>query len=99
MQIIPLSPTPSQTLSVVLAGQNCQINVYEKTTGMFLDLLVANEPIRSCVLCRDRARLIRQEYLGFVGDLVFYDTQGADDPQYAGLGARFLLAYLEASEL
>lgn len=99
MLIIPLRPTPSQKLNVVLAAQNCQISIYMKTTGLYFDLNVNDAPVRTCVLCRDRVRLIRQEYLGFVGDLAFYDTQGTDDPQYAGLGARFLLVYLEASEL
>ncbi len=99
MKEIPLQPAPSQTLSVILAGQNCQIAVYQKSTGMYLDLSVNDAPIITTLLCRDRVRLVRQEYLGFVGDLTFMDTQGRDDPQWAGLGARWRLRYLEAGDL
>lgn len=99
MQIIPLTPTAAQSLTVVLESQNCTITASQKSTGMFLDLAVDNTPIISGVICRDRVRLVRQEYLGFVGDLAFMDTQGLDDPQYEGLGTRWVLMYLEASEL
>jgi hypothetical protein len=99
MLTIPITATPSQKLNVLLANQNCQISVYQKTTGIYLDLYVNNEPIITGVVCRDRVMLVRQSYLGFVGDLAFFDTQGTDDPTYTGLGARFQLVYLEASDL
>lgn len=99
MKRIPLQPVPSQTLSVVLSGQNCQISVYQKTTGVYLDLEVDNSPIVTTVLCHDRVRLVRSAYLGFFGDLTFVDIQGHADPQYEDLGSRFVLAYLEPLEL
>ncbi len=101
MLAIPLQPVPSQNLSVVLASQNCQINVYEKSTGVFLDLYVSNSPIITTTICRDRVRLVRESYLGFIGDLAFVDTQGLDDPtnENSGIGSRFVLVYLEASDL
>jgi hypothetical protein len=99
MLTIPLQATPSQSLSVLLAGQNCQINVYQKSTGMYLDLYVSNSPIITATICLDRVRMVRETYLGFIGDLSFVDTQGASDPVYTGLGSRFVLLYLEASDL
>lgn len=99
MKRIPLTPVPAQTLSVVLSDQNCQISVYQKSTGVYLDLELNNSPIATAVLCHDRARLVRSAYLGFVGDLTFVDTQGHADPQYQGLGSRFVLAYMEPLEL
>ena len=45
MKGIPLKPVPSQTLSVLLNGQNCQISVYQKSTGVYLDLHINNSPI------------------------------------------------------
>lgn len=99
MTIIPLQAVPSQSMSVVLAGQNCQINVYQKSTGLFLDLYVNNEPIITAALCLDRVRLVRTTYQGFAGDLAFADTLGAVDPTYDGLGARFQLLYLESTDL
>lgn len=96
---ISLSAVPSQSLSVQLAGQQCQIDVYQKSTGVFLDLSVNNAPIVTAMLCLDRVTLVRHRHLGFIGDLAFVDTQGAADPDYTGFGARYLLIYLEASEL
>jgi hypothetical protein len=43
--------------------------------------------------------MVRETYLGFIGDLSFTDTQGTSDPVYTGLGSRFVLLYLEASDL
>jgi hypothetical protein len=99
MQVIPLSATPSQNLSIILGGQNCQIKVYQKTTGVYIDLSINNSPIVSGVVCRDRVTIVRDTYLGFIGDLSFFDTQGTSDPSYTGFGARFQLVYLETSDL
>ena len=96
---VPLSATPSQSLSVQLAGQQCEISVYQKSTGVFLDLSVSDVSIVTAALCVDRVRLIRHDYLGFIGDLAFVDTQGSSDPDYTEFGTRFLLVYIEASEL
>lgn len=96
---IPITATPSQTLSVVLGGQNCQISIRHRSTGIYFDLSVDNVPVVLTSLCLDRVRLIRRPYLGFKGDLVFIDTQGKSDPEYTGFGARWRLVYLEVSEL
>lgn len=99
MKTIPLQAVPSQTLDTQLANQNCTINVYQKTSGLFLDLYINNVTVRTATICRDRVKLIRDEYLGFAGDLAFVDTQGLDDPDYTGLGGRFVLMYWEAEDL
>ncbi|MBR8479455.1 phage baseplate plug family protein [Burkholderia cenocepacia] len=99
MLTLPITARPAQNFSVLLAGQNCQISVYQKTTGLYLDLAVNNVAVKGGIICRDRVRLIRYAYLGFIGDLTFFDTQGVEDPQYAGLGARWQLVYLEAGDL
>lgn len=99
MNLVPLQPLPSQILNVSLAGQACVIAVYQKSTGVFLDLTVAGTPRVFGVLCHDRVRLVRQAYLGFIGDLSFIDTQGRDDPQYTGMGSRWVLAYLTPDDI
>lgn len=99
MQIIPLAAVAAQTLKVVLGQQNCVLNVYQKSTGMYLDVTLEGEVILTGVLARDRVRCIRQAYLGFVGDLAFMDTQGTEDPVYSGLGSRWVLMYLEPADL
>lgn len=90
---IPLQAVPSQRFTVQLGSQSCVIAVYQKSTGLYLDLAVGSIPVVTGALCRDRAWIIRDGYLGFSGDLAFVDTQGTDDPTYEGLGARFQLVW------
>lgn len=99
MLIVPLNANPNQMLTVGLDDQACQIAVYQTTKGLFLDLYVNNELIIAGVLCQNLNRIVRSLYLGFSGDLVFYDTQGTSSPAYAGLRSRFFLVYLSPSDL
>lgn len=94
MQIIPLNPVPSQTLTVVLNTQECVIHVYQRSTGVFLDLGIAGTLVLAGVICHDRSLLVLDSYIGLLGDLVFVDTLGTSDPAYSGLGTRWLLAFL-----
>ena len=102
MQIIPLKAVASDTLYVQLSGtsggqivqQQCQINLYQKENyGLFMDLFLNGTQILSAMLCLDRVGLVRQAYLGFVGQLAFIDTQGTSNPYYTGLGTRYILTY------
>lgn len=100
MQPVPLRAVPNQTVTVQLGGQNCQLNIYQQLYGLFMDVYVNNALIVGGVICENLNRIVRDGYLGFIGDFVFYDTTkiGAD-PDYTGLGAQYLLVYLEQSDL
>lgn len=98
MLIVPLQPVPNQTLQVQLAGQPCTLNLFQYTYGLFASVYVGDVLIIASVLCQNFNRIVRSTYLGFVGDLVFLDTQGTDDPIYTGLGSRFVLLYLTPDE-
>lgn len=97
IETIPLKNVPSQRFSTTLNQQDCTISVYQKSTGLYLDLALNGVPIVSGVICRNLVKIVRDAYLGFVGDLTFIDMQGADDPQYSGLGSRWSLMYLSSS--
>ncbi len=104
MQTIPIKPLPSQTLQVQLAGQPVTLNIYQLAYGLFVDVLLNNELVIGGVLAHNLDRLVRDAYLGLVGDLTFVDTQAGDgdpgeDPIYTGLGDRFQLVYLEEADL
>lgn len=99
MMTIPLRATPSQVVNVQLADQAARIAVYQKRTGLYVDLSVGGVSIVSGVIAQNANRLVRDAYLGFLGDLAFYDTQGDEDPVYTGLTDRWFLAYLEVSDL
>lgn len=102
MLIVPLQAVPNQTLTVPLVDQSVDLNVYQNSTGLYIDVLVFGEPIILGVLCESFNRIVRDLYLGFVGDFMFYDAQGGDspiDPDYTGFGTRFFLVYIEVDEL
>lgn len=98
MQTVPIQAIPAQTLQVVLGGQNCQIAISQKPQGVFVDVSVDDVNIVTAVLAHDAVPLICREYTGFIGNLLFIDTQGSDDPNYTGMGSRFTLNYLTAEE-
>jgi hypothetical protein len=91
---IPLTTVPSQRLSIQLAGKSCRLAVYQKRTGLYVDVSVNDRPVLVGVLCRDRTKLVRGAHFGFPGDLAFIDTQGHADPDYSGLEQRFRLVWI-----
>jgi hypothetical protein len=93
--LVPLTPVPSQTLSITLGEQRCRLNVYQKAFGIFVDVYVNDEAVVVGAVARNLAYIVRSAYLGFVGDLYFNDTNGTSDPSYEGLGSRFVLLYDE----
>lgn len=99
MNVVPLQAVPSQSLTTTLSGQNTQINVYQKFFGVFVDLYVNNALIIGGCIAQNLNRIVRSVYLGFQGDICFFDTQGSTDPVYTGLGTRYQLIYLTSAEL
>lgn len=63
-----------------------------------MDINVDGEDIATAVIALDAVPLVCREYAGFIGNLLFIDTQGSSDPSYDGLGGRFALVYLTAEE-
>lgn len=93
-QRIPLAAVPSQTLTVVLSGQSCEIVLTTLSTGFYFSLTADGRVITVNTICRNVARLLLdRQYLGFVGDFMFRDLQGDTDPVFAGLGTRYVLVY------
>jgi hypothetical protein len=103
-QIVPIQPIPNQQVQCQLAGQACTFNIYQQAYGLYIDVYVGQALIIAGVIGENLNRIVRSLYLGFVGDLTFWDTQAGpgfdgESPIYTGLGSRFLLVYIEASEL
>lgn len=98
MQQLPLQPVPSQSIAVILGGQNCQILIYQKPEGLFFDLNADGVEIVCAVIALNIVPLVCRTYAGFVGNLIFIDTQGSSDPTYDGLGSRYSLVYLTEDE-
>ena len=100
MQGIPLNAVPSQRFSITLAGQPLQISVYTLADdALRMDVLLNGTPVARGAPCLNNNKIVRAAYTGFIGDFIFTDTQGSNDPTYDGLGARYQLIYLEAADL
>lgn len=99
MLSITMQPVPSQIVKAAIAGQNFQILLQQKQTGLFADVAVNGVDVVTGVIVRDIVPIISRTYFGVAGNLVIVDTQGADDPYYSGLGSRWQLAYLTDAEI
>lgn len=95
---IPIPAKPALSFAVTLGGQRCNIKIRQLTTGVYMDVAIGTVSIVSTAICLDRVRVIRYKYLGFIGDLMFVDTQGKTDPDYTGFGSRYQLVYVEAAD-
>ena len=98
MVTVPLQAQPNQQLKIVLGGQNCQISVYMRGSYLFMDLNVNGQEIFSGASVRSFILQNPCPYRPFVGDFIFVDEQGIDDPVYTGLGSRWQLVYLSDEE-
>ncbi len=101
MQTVPLQAVPNQIAKAILGGQNVQIRVNQRGASLFADVNAGGVDIVTTVIARDLAPIVCRKYAGFVGNLVFVDTQGSAPPEYTGLGgttARWQLVYLNAAE-
>lgn len=98
MQVVPLQALPAQSLSFDVLGQTVDLLLQQKTTGLFADVALAGKTVLRGRLCRNGAPILRNGVGGFVGDLVFLDMTGSDDPQADGLGGRFKLMYVGPAE-
>lgn len=98
-EVIPLQAVPNQSLQAQLGGQSVALSVYQTAYGLFIDVSVGSTLIIGGVICENLNRIVRSLYLGFIGDFMFNDNQGNTDPVYTGLGTRYSLIYLEASDL
>lgn len=90
---IPLISTPSQVLNIPLGGQPTEVRIYQKAFGVFVDISVNDAPIIAGVQARNLVPIVGAKYRGFRGDVFFFDEAGVDDPQWPGLGGRFVLVY------
>lgn len=99
---IPIQDTYNQTFSCTINNQYCKLNLYQKTfqgsNQLYCDLYINDSLILGGVVCQDRNRIVRDSYLGFVGDLMFVDQQGISDPISPGLNSRYLLLYIFPKE-
>ncbi len=91
--IIPTNKYPNQYLTVILNKQKCQIAIKQKTTGVFVDIIVDDKVMVIGQIVLDRVPILFEDYRGFVGSIEFNDTQKQENPDFSGFNGRFLLIY------
>ncbi|MBF0858159.1 hypothetical protein HKD24_02895 [Gluconobacter sp. LMG 31484] len=92
---IPLAATASQTLNVILNQQLVRLDVYQRSTGLYMNVWINDAQVVAGAICQNLNPVVHADYLGLGGDFMFVDTQGSDDPAYDGLGARYVLTFVE----
>lgn len=97
--VIPLGAVAYQSLRVPLSGHAIRLDLQQRATGLYAALWLDDVPVLAGVLCQDRTWLVRKTACGMPGDLAFADTQGVQDPDYTGLGSRFVLVYAEGQNV
>lgn len=98
-EVIPLTATAFQSLKLTLSGKVVQLDIQQRSTGLYMDVWLSAKRILAGVICLNRTWLVRDAYFGMPGDLVFIDQQGSSDPEYSGLGSRYLLMYEEGKNV
>ena len=97
LTVVPLRAEPAQTLSVVLGGQNVSLRLFTRdylgTPHLYCDVAVDSTVIWRGHICRNLQDIKLYGALGFEGVLRFIDQQGSEDPQWQGLGERFVLLW------
>lgn len=105
MQVIPVQPVPSQTLTFTTpAGQSVGLNIYQMNDyGLFMDVASINGVSGPTgVICQQANRIVRDIYWGLIGDFAWFDTENVQTPEppdYTGIGSRWILAYLTPADL
>jgi hypothetical protein len=113
MYLVQVNPIPNQIVSEVLLDQSTTLNIYQLSTGLYMDVILNGSLIIGGVSCLNRNLIIRTSYLGYQGDFAFQDTLGTSvydatnntwayngvDPSYQGLGTQFVLWYLSPYDI
>lgn len=95
---IPLGAIPYQIVSVVVNDQAFEIEIRQLGESVFTTTSVDGELVASTVRAVAGGSITPWPSANVNTSVVWVDTQGEDDPQYNGLGDRWLLAFEEAEE-
>jgi hypothetical protein len=105
MLSIPLQPIPAQVFTIALNKQRCRITIQQRHAypagrripALYLTLEVNDRVIIAGVPCITGVMLVRDPYLGFKGELAWFDLEGkiGESPQASGLGTRWFLIYAD----
>ena len=93
--VIPLNAGAQQSVQVTLSSQSVQLDIQQRTNGLYMNIWLNGTMIIAGLLCQDRTWLVQKSYCGMPGDMIFADQEGETDPDYSGLGSQYVLMYQE----
>ena len=102
MQIIPLIPSPNRVIRADLDGYTVSIDLHWQTKAQqwFIDLNCDQVGLHyngfALVTGTD---MLKSRTTLLLGALILIDSEGNSDPDFDGLGTRWILIYLSRSEV
>ena len=90
---IPLSATPAQKTTVTIDEQDITVSLRTMLGKLYADVQLDGRHLIRNRVCLNGMPLINESWRGLNGELYFIDTQGQGNPQWQGLGDRFVLVY------
>lgn len=95
MYEIPLDAIPYQTVSFMIGDKAVTVSLRQLGTSLYTSLWVDGEMINSNIRATNGGHICVFPTSEISTDLRLIDTVGSEDPQYDGLGSRWLLVYGE----
>ena len=95
---VPLQALPYQSLSTVLDGQNCVIEVRQLGNRVYCSLRSNDIQIVESAIALNFTAVNPYPNPNFHGALFFYDSEGDSIPQWEELGKRYKLMFITDEE-
>ena len=89
----PLTPIPHQLVASVVGSQSYEITIRQMGSSLFTSVVIDGEQITRNVRATSGGSITPWGDARVGTQIYWQDTQGDDDPQFDGLGSRWLLCY------
>lgn len=97
LNYLAINATPNQLVQTVINGQSFVIAIRQIGSSIYTSVMVDGEQITNNVRARNGSLLIPWSRANVKTAPYWKDTKGNTDPQYDGLGSRYLILF-EATE-
>lgn len=92
---IPLTAIPHQLVATIVNGQAVQIEVRQMGSSLYTSCMVDGVQINRNVRAVNHGEVLPWSDFRVGSQIEWVDTQGDDDPQFDGLGSRWLMCFDE----
>lgn len=99
ISVVPLSAVPSQKMQIVINNQDVTLTIAQRGSNVYADISVGTTIVRSGAICLDRVPILQPSTTTFIGNLIFIDMSGHNNPDWREYGSRYMLIYYTDDEL